>query len=250
MEKYKLYKCGGCVRDALLGIKSKDIDYSFVFEDIDYSKTPQEYYEMMKSILIQRGIKIHTEKPDCYTIRGFDGKEDVDFVMARKESYPNPNSRIPRVEMGTLYDDLERRDFTLNALAEDDCGNLIDHFNGVEHLKQGILKCPVDAKTSFNDDPLRMLRALRFTITKGFRMDSDIDEVISTDTEMWDKFARVVKGERVRDELTKMFKYNTIHSMMLLTELDSFSDINILERLFRDDTWLEVTNKKNKNYAL
>lgn len=243
-KNYKIYKCGGCVRDALLGIKSKDIDYSFVFEQIDESKTPQEYYQIMKDILIQRGIKIHVEKPDCYTIRGFDGKEDVDFVMARKESYPNPNSRIPKVEMGTLYDDLQRRDFTLNAMAEDESGNIIDFFNGRQDLHARVLKCPIDANTSFNDDPLRMLRALRFAITKGFKISASIDDVISGDQDMWDKFDRVVSRERVREEIQKMFKHDTTNSMKLLVELDEFSDINILERIFKDDFWMEITNKK------
>ena len=244
MEKFKLYKIGGVIRDQLMGVKSKDIDYTFVFENIDPKITPQEYFAKMKDCLIQMGVTIWQERPDCYTIRGNNGSDDMDYVLARKESYPDPNSRIPVVEMGTLYDDQIRRDYNLNTIAEDDCGNLIDPFNGQEDIKNKILRCPIDAKTSFNDDPLRMLRALRFAITKGFKISDDINEVMTEDEVMWDKFDRVVSRERVREEIQKMFKYDTVSSMKLLVELDNFSDINILERIFKDDMWMEITNKK------
>lgn len=244
MIKYKLYKVGGCIRDQYLGVKSKDIDYSFVFEEIDPNKTPEEYYKLMRQLLEEDGIKIYTEKPECYTILGRRGDEDVDFVMARKETYPDPTTRIPKVEMGTLYDDLERRDFTINAMAEDDCGNLIDPFNGLKDLNRRILRCPIDAKTSFNDDPLRMLRAIRFAITKNFSISDDIDDVMSQDVAMWDKFKTVVSRERIRDEIYKMMKHDTVKTVRLINDLDMFSNINILERIFENDLWLEPTNKK------
>jgi poly(A) polymerase len=245
-EHYFLYKVGGYIRDRLLGIESKDIDYAFVFSDdvLEADANPEFYYELMKTILVSDGIKIYTEKPECFTVRGKYGNLDVDFVMARKETYDDPNSRIPTVKMGTLYDDLRRRDFTLNAIAEDEEGNIIDPFNGQSALKMGLLRCPVDAKTSFNDDPLRMLRALRFCVTKNFRMSGDILKVIRHDKDMWDKFAVVVSQERIREEVNKMFKHDTIRSIMILNDLENSSGLNIFKRIFGEEIWLKPTNEK------
>lgn len=244
MKEFELYKIGGVIRDKLMGIKSKDIDYTFVFKNIDPKIKPEEYFNRMKKCLIQMGVTIWQERPDCYTIRGNNGQEDVDYVLARKETYPDTTSRIPIVQMGTLYDDQLRRDFRINTIAEDESGNLIDPFDGIKDIKNKILRCPIDAKTSFNDDPLRMLRALRFAITKGFIISADIDDVICQDVAMWDKFKTVVSRERIRDEIYKMMKHDTVNTMKLLNEIDMFSDINILERIFENDLWLEPTNKK------
>ena len=246
MEKFKLYKIGGCVRDKLLGIPSKDIDYAFVFEDINKKITPNEYFLIMKECLLNIGVSIYQERPDCFTIRGKLKDEDVDFVMARKESYPDFTSRIPIVEMGTLYDDQQRRDFTLNSIAEDEDGNIIDPFDGQGALRLNILRCPTDAKTSFNDDPLRMLRALRFSITKGFRMNQDILKVIHHDKDMWKKFSVVVSQERIREEVYKMFNYNTIEAINLLTSINQLASVNILNKIFGEELWLKPTNEKRR----
>jgi tRNA nucleotidyltransferase/poly(A) polymerase len=79
-------------------------------------------------------------------------------------------TRKPILELGTLYDDLIRRDFTLNALARDMDGNIIDHFSGLEHLKKGLLVTPLNPMKTMMDDPLRILRALRFSVTRGFEV--------------------------------------------------------------------------------
>ena len=173
METYKLYKVGGIIRDRLLGIPSKDIDYSFIFDNIDLNVTADEYFIKMKNILIEKGVTIYQERPDCFTIRGRLNSEDVDFVMGRRETYPHSDSRIPEVVIGNLYDELARRDFTMNAIAEDEDGNLIDPFDGQKDIRNRTIRCPIDAQTSFNDDPLRMLRALRFSITKDFGLHSN-----------------------------------------------------------------------------
>lgn len=244
MEKFKLYKVGGCVRDKLMGLKSKDIDYSFIFEDIDTSIDANIYFEKMKNILVDLGVIIYQIRPDCFTIRGRLNGEDVDYVMGRVEIYDNPESRIPKVRIGNLYQELQRRDFTLNAIAEDEDGNIIDPFDGQGALRLNILRCPTDAKTSFNDDPLRMLRALRFCVTKHFRMSGDILKVIRQDKDMWDKFAVVVSQERIREELHKMFKHDTIKSIRILADLEDSSGLNIIKRIFGEELWLKPTNEK------
>ena len=244
MEKFKLYRVGGCVRDKLMGVKSKDIDYAFVFQNIDRSISPENYFLRMEQCLIEMGVKIHITKPDCFTIRGNLNGEDVDYVMARKETYPNPESRIPLVEMGDLYADQLRRDFTLNAIAIDEEGRYIDPHNGIQDLFKGVLKCPIDPITSFTDDPLRMLRALRFTVTKGFHMDDVLYHTMCIDSSLWDKFDKVVSKERVWEELNKMFKHDTLKTLSLLEKLKKDGHFRIMESIFRDGMWLQPTFKK------
>lgn len=244
MKDYKLYKVGGCVRDAILGVKTKDIDYSFIFEEIDTTITPDEYFIKMKNILESIGVEIFQLRPDCFTIRGRLNGESVDYVMGRKETYPNPESRIPLVEMGNLYEELRRRDFTVNAIAEDENGNLIDPFGGVKDIERRILRCPISPLQSFNDDPLRMLRAFRFAITKDFKIGTDIREVIMESESMWDKFSKVVSQERIREEMYKMFKHDTIASMELLFSFQTNSAIDFLPKIFTEDMWLKPTLEK------
>lgn len=250
-KQFKIYKVGGCVRDALLGVKSKDIDFSFEFSEEFVEKFKDEpvsgFYETMNKILEKEGFEIFLETPKAFTTRAKFPSNHVysgltaDFVLCRKESYPDPDTRMPKVEIGTLFDDLQRRDFTVNAIAEDEDGNLIDPFNGVKDIKDKILKCPINAKTSFNDDPLRMLRALRFAITKGFKMSSEVSMVILADEDMWEKFSKVVSQERIREEVFKMFKHDTIEALDLLCTLQMNSPVNVMEKIFANGMWLKPT---------
>lgn len=240
MKRFRLYKVGGVIRDELLGICSKDIDYSFIFEDLNEDKSAHEYFIDMRNILTEIGVKIYQERPDCFTIRGNLNGEDVDYVMGRKETYSNPTSRIPEVKIAGLYEELQRRDFTLNAIAQDEEGNLIDPFNGQEDLKKMILRCPIDAQTSFTDDPLRMIRALRFAVTKDFTFSKDVKQAL-WDGNIWDKFFEVVSHERIREELFKMYKFNTHNSNIIL-----YHSIPgwVSEKIFTEVLWLKPTNEK------
>jgi tRNA nucleotidyltransferase/poly(A) polymerase len=193
--------------------------------------------------LRQDGFEIFLETPDCFTIRAkfpTDHKHQgvADFVMARKEVGYIPGTRTPIVVPGNLYDDLERRDFTLNALAKDSDGNIIDYFNGMEDLKNGILRTPLDCNVTFDDDPLRILRAIRFSITKGFKIEETCINVIREydyDSKMF-----VVSEERIREELYKCFKTNTLRTILTLNEYSKLRDY-----VFKKTTlWLEPTNKK------
>jgi tRNA nucleotidyltransferase/poly(A) polymerase len=217
MRKFKEYLVGGAVRDEILGLSNKDLDYVFVFEDLDENQTAEECFNEMYQNIQDRG-EIFLSTPSCYTIRYKDRKtkEVKDVVMARKEIGYIPGTRTPIVKPGTLYDDLERRDFTLNALAKDEDGTIIDYFNGLDHLRFKILITPLDANVTFNDDPLRLLRALRFSITKDFRMCDDIwNELNNFD---YDEKMSVVSTERIREELFKCFKHDTLKTLDKLNE--------------------------------
>ena len=220
---FKFYEVGGKVRDEILGLVSKDVDYVAVpSEDLlkDVSSA-HAMFGVLEGYLKSEGFEIFLVTSDCFTIRAKFPKDHkyqgvADFVMARKEVGYIPGTRQPMVVPGTLYDDLERRDFTLNALAKDDDGKIIDFFNGMEDLKNGILKTPLDCRVTFDDDPLRILRAIRFSITKGFKMSAKMALVI----QYYNYLERmpVVSTERIREEMFKCFKHDTYETIQMLNE--------------------------------
>jgi tRNA nucleotidyltransferase/poly(A) polymerase len=242
----KIFEVGGCVRDEMLGVSSNDIDFTFV-PDSSLSGVSEGWMEM-KGYLIDKGYKIFLETEDCFTIRAKFPSDHVnrglvaDFVMARKEVGYDSESRKPKLELGTLTDDLIRRDFTVNAMAKDMEGNIIDLFEGKKHLRQKILFTPVDTEKTFLDDPLRLIRALRFSITKGFKMSQPIWDSLLDDV-MLDRLESVVSTERIREELTKAFKHDTLSTLELLQKINKINP-RIQKICFKDGIWLMPTTKK------
>ena len=239
----KIFRVGGCVRDRLLGIKSKDIDFTFVCED---SQTVEGGWIEMKIWMKMSGFEIFLETPDCFTIRAKFPKDHknaglvADFVMARKEVGYTHGTRRPILELGTLEDDLIRRDFTLNAMAEDEDGNLIDLFGGQEDLKAGILRTPLPAGQTMMDDPLRFLRSLRFSITKGFSIHTDIFKAMEQ-SDIKEKLRVTVSAERIREEVFKMMKHDTVKSLKLLHQVDQEFLPGFIELVFDRGLWLKPT---------
>jgi poly(A) polymerase len=239
----RIYKVGGCVRDRLLEIESKDIDFTFVVDDINMSV--EDGFASMYKYLSDEGFTIFLSTPDCFTIRAKFPSNHLntgmvaDFVLARKEVGYVPGTRRPILELGTLEDDLRRRDFTLNALAEDEDGNIIDLFNGIEDLKRGYLRTPLPCIDTFNDDPLRILRAIRFCITKGFWIGDYMNDTIryyDYETKM-----TVVSIERIREELYKCFKHDTLKTLNTLHEYPALRNY-----IFESGAlWLKPTMEKS-----
>ena len=238
----RIYKVGGCVRDKILEIDSKDIDFTFVLDDTNMSV--EDGFAQMYKWLSDEGFQIFLSTPDCFTIRAkfpnnhqYEGMV-ADFVMARKEVGYIPGTRKPILKIGTLEDDLVRRDFTLNALAEDEDGKIIDLFGGADDLRRGYLRTPLDCKVTFDDDPLRILRAIRFCITKGFYIGAYMDGVIQDydyETKM-----KVVSIERIREELLKCFKHDTINTLRVLHEYPSLRNYIFANNIL----WLKPTFEK------
>jgi tRNA nucleotidyltransferase/poly(A) polymerase len=239
----ELFKVGGCVRDLLLGVDSKDIDFTFVLDDT--SKTVDEGFEEMTQWMTERGFQIFLSTPDCFTIRAKFPKGDpneglvADFVMARKEVGYIEGTRRPILVLGTLEDDLIRRDFTLNAMAVDEDGNLIDLFDGQTDLRKGILRTPLDAKITMMDDPLRILRCWRFSITKGFTIHHTIFDAMKQPF-ILEKLEHVVSKERIREELFKMLKFDSIKTLKLLHDMDQMVP-GLYEIILGKDLWLKPT---------
>jgi tRNA nucleotidyltransferase/poly(A) polymerase len=219
----QLFKVGGCVRDSFLGIDSKDIDFTFVLDNLDQSV--EQGFSDMEKWMTEQGFQIFLSTPEMFTIRAKFPKGDpneglvADFVMARKEVGYVEGTRRPILVLGTLEDDLIRRDFTLNAMAIDEDGNLIDLFDGRKDLSLGILRTPLPAEQTMMDDPLRFLRALRFSITKGFSITPSIFEAM-TQPDILEKLEKVVSAERIRDEVFKMMKADTVKTLELFREVE------------------------------
>ncbi len=194
-EKLSLetYIIGGFVRDLILNRPSKDIDFVCVGSGIELAQEVAHRLEE-KQVTIFKNF-------GTANIKHFDF--ELEFVGARKESYRS-DSRKPIVEDGSLQDDQQRRDFTINALAislnKNTYGELLDPFGGVTHLSEKILKTPLAPDVTFSDDPLRMMRAVRFAAQLNFDIDADTFESIGRNKER----LKIVSMERVSDELNKI----------------------------------------------
>jgi len=235
----KIYEVGGAVRDRILGVDCKDIDFTFVLDNT--KQTVESGFKEMEKWLGDNGFTIYNSTPKFYTVKAKFPKGHkhegltADFVMARKEIGYYEGTRNPILELGTLEDDLIRRDFTLNAMALDENGNIIDLFNGIEHLKQGILQTPKPSNITFEEDPLRICRCCRFCITKGFIMMPSIEKTIREfdyDTKMY-----VVSNERIMDELSKCFKFDTFKTITMLNKFPELRDYIFKNNKF----WLKPT---------
>lgn len=240
----QIFKVGGCVRDKLLGLDSKDIDFTFVLDNLD--RTVDDGFAIMTAWLQHYNFEIFLSTPSCYTIRAKFPKDHqyagmvADFVMARKEVGYVPGTRQPILELGTLRDDLIRRDFTLNAMAEDEHGNLIDLFGGQQDLAKGLLRTPLPAKQTMMDDPLRFLRALRFSITKNFTIDLKIFDAVQNQPDILEKLEKVVSADRIREEVFKMMKHDTVKTLELFRTVEEMVP-GFTALVFGRGLWLKPT---------
>jgi len=189
------YVIGGFVRDHLLNRShKKDIDIVALDSGIDLAIAVQNKLKGAKAVQVFKTYG---------TAMVHWNNTDLEFVGARKESY-SKESRNPVVKPGTLEDDQNRRDFTINALAislnKNDFGLLIDPFNGLKDLEEGVLRTPLDPDITYSDDPLRMLRAIRFATQLDFTIASDSYDSISRNAERID----IITKERIVEELNKI----------------------------------------------
>ena len=192
----QVYVIGGFVRDIFLNRPSKDIDILVVGNGPDFAEKVGAHLKTKVSVFKSFGTAML-----CYK------DLEVEFVGARKESY-RTDSRKPIVENGTLDDDQKRRDFTINAMAislsKPTFGELIDPFGGINDLEIRLIKTPLAAEETFSDDPLRMMRAVRFATQLNFKIDAEAIEAIKKNKER----IKIVSKERITDELNKIIISN------------------------------------------
>lgn len=191
--KFETYLIGGFVRDKILGRDSKDIDVTTVGSGIHLSEKVAGHFPDA-ALAEYKNFGTALLKHDDFL---------VEFVGARKESY-RADSRKPIVEGGTLEDDLKRRDFTINALAvslnEGDYGMVLDAFEGLKDLEQKTIRTPLEPDITFSDDPLRMIRAIRFASQLNFRIEVKTFKSITRNKER----IQIISAERISDELNKI----------------------------------------------
>lgn len=189
----KIYVVGGYVRDLLLNRKLDDVDILVIGDGLEFANRLSKKLGVKKVEFFKTFGTAHFYYKDI----------DLEFVGARRESYSN-DSRNPIVEVGTFEDDINRRDFTINTLAislnKDNFGELIDTFGGEKDLEAKIIKTPLDPLETFNDDPLRIMRAFRFASQLGFELDGAILEAA---TKLADRL-EIISQERVTEEFFKI----------------------------------------------
>ncbi len=231
------YVIGGFVRDYLLKRDfKKDIDIVAIGSGIDLAEHVSE--------LLPRKPKVQIFKTYGTAMLRFEETE-IEFVGARKESYL-PESRNPLVESGSLEDDQNRRDFTINALAislnESDYGALLDPFDGISDLENKIIRTPLDPDITFSDDPLRMLRGIRFATQLGFEIEQKTFDSITKNAHRID----IISGERIIDEINKILLTDKPSTGFLLLYKSK-----LLERILPELTALnqveEIEGQTHKN---
>ena len=224
------YVVGGFVRDIFLERPSNDIDVVVVGSGI----------EVAKALKDRLGKKAHLSVFKNFgTAQVKMGDEEIEFVGARRESYSH-DSRKPIVEDGTLEDDQNRRDFTINAMAiclnNKRFGELVDPFNGIADLEDGIIATPLDPEVTFSDDPLRMMRCIRFATQLNFQIEKETFDALSR---MADRI-KIVSGERIEVELNKI--------MMAPTPSKGFVDLQrcgLLNIILPELAALDIVEQRN-----
>tara|TARA_B100000029_G_scaffold157400_1_gene152729 strand:+ start:113 stop:1531 length:1419 start_codon:yes stop_codon:yes gene_type:complete len=202
------YAVGGFVRDAYLKVDSKDVDILVIGSGIEMAKLVSKKLKNTSKIKIFKTYGVAMLKYLDY---------EIEFVGARKESYSD-NSRNPNISTGTFEDDINRRDFTINSLAlglnKNNYGKLIDLHNGKEDIESKTIRTPLNPKVTFNDDPLRMLRAIRFASTLEFKIDKENINVISNLSAR----IEIITKERIVEEINKILLSNKPSIGFLLLE--------------------------------
>ena len=246
------YVIGGYVRDYLLNRgRGKDIDIVAVGSGIELAETTASFLSHKPKVQVFKTY-------GTAMLRAYD--REIEFVGARKESYQQ-SSRNPEVSQGSLQDDQNRRDFTINAMAfslnKHNFGDLLDPFNGMEDLHKQIIRTPLDPDITYSDDPLRMLRAIRFASQLNFKIEKGSLQAISKNRNR----IKIISEERVVEELNKILLspkpsigFDLLHQTgllkIILPELVALEGIDEIEgQRHKDNFWhtLEVVDNISKH---
>lgn len=247
------YVVGGYVRDLIIGRDTNDVDFVLVGDSLKLAE------DVLKEIAPK--IKLSVFK-NFGTAHFTHNNINYEFVCARKESY-SKNSRKPKIETGTIEDDQKRRDFTINTLAislnKSDFCEIIDPFSGLDDLKNKIIRTPLNPSLTFDDDPLRMLRAIRFSCQLGFEIHNECLEAIKNRADR----ISILSKERITEELNKIIStkkpsigINLLSDTgllgLILPEVDQTKGVDIIDKQAHKNVYyhtLEVLDKLSQNSA-
>ena len=230
--KTKVFEVGGSIRDSFLNISNKDRDFVVMAKS----------YNDMKEWILSKNGKIFLENENFFTIRcNLPEIGAADFVLGRKESHYSDNRRPDKVEVAkTIKEELSRRDFTINAIAKDiETGEIVDPFGGREDIENGLIRCVGSPWDRFEEDSLRIMRGLRFFITKNLWLHGDVSEAMKDDNLV--ALLSKVSAERIREELFKCFSFDTLKTLNALNEFEGIRDM-IFDRE-RFGIWLKPTRE-------
>jgi tRNA nucleotidyltransferase/poly(A) polymerase len=239
VSNVKTYLVGGAVREIVRGFPEKVKDWDFAVE--------ADSFLHMKKWLEEQGFEIFLETPQYFTIRARSPKDEYtfadidmsgrtfDFTLCRKEGEYSDGRRPDEVEPGTLLEDLSRRDFTINAMALDASGTLIDPFDGEKDVRDSLIRC-VGSTERLREDSLRMLRAIRFSVQLDFALSNDVYGFLHGEYNAF--LLKNISEERIREELTKCFKADTMETLYYLNTFKY-----ITEEIFSRGMWLMPTVK-------
>ena len=236
----RLFEVGGSIRDELMGIDNPP--------DRDFCAESPDGWKALLAWCDANMERVFLVTPEFFTVRGrMPNGDSIDVVMCRKDG-PSSDGRHPdHVEPGTLLDDLARRDFTVNAMAREvdpktlkPIGDIIDPFDGLFDLEHRAILCVGNTKERFREDGLRILRAARFIITKGLSPNADLAAELE-DRDWWNFIEETVSTERIREELTKMFKHSTIKTIRFFANSLPIEALIMLEN---SGIWLKPTMEK------
>ncbi len=239
----RIFEVGGTIRDRILGIQNHDRDFAV--------EAPS--WEAMRAHVHEVASKVFLETPEHLTIRALfpvgndeNGKprfEARDFVLCRKDGAYSDGRHPDSVGVGTIFDDLARRDFTVNAMAVDIAtGELLDPHGGQEDCKNRVLRCVGSAEKRLNEDALRILRAIRFRITKDLNIDREIREILTArgiEGRHWADKLQAISTARIREELHKCLQHDTVRTLQVLSAINP----QFTEVIFGGEIWLKPTQE-------
>lgn len=235
----QLFEVGGSIRDEIMGLPSNDRDFCAV--------SPRGWDSLVS--WSNKKMRVFKVVPEFFTIRGSLGPDVIDIVMCRKDSAESDGRRPNSVEPGTLQDDLARRDFTVNAMAREvnkstlaPIGDIVDPFGGTAHARLGELHSVGSAQDRFDEDNLRLIRAVRFAVTKSMTLDRNLERLVS-DTRNWESMMTNVSTERVREEMAKMFTRSGPAALRFMSQ--NLPPV-AFDHLFGGQLWLKPTLEKRK----
>lgn len=236
-----LLEVGGCVRDELMGVPTNDVDFMAVF------KNPS--FEGLVDWLEDNGFTPFVLSPENLTVRAgvpkntplYNITKVADFVLPRKDGPSSDGRRPDFVVPGTIGEDLARRDFTVNAMARRPDGTIIDPFNGQKDLENNVLRFVGDPFERIAEDGLRVLRAFRFMVTKGFHLDLATTEALFSLDACEALGAPGISIERIGMELAKMFSHDTLRTLDVLATLPRDTQ----SAIFRDGMRLQPTLRQH-----
>ena len=254
------YLVGGYVRDIILGNHLKDIDIMVEDKVFEYSKKLSKKLNVNKTVEFEKFLTVKIPYKEC----------EIEVANARKETYDKDSRKPKTVELTTIENDLIRRDFKINSIAsslnDENFGLLVDPFNGLVDINNGLIDTPTDPDTTFIDDPLRMLRAIRFAAQLEFKIHPRIMDSIKQNKER----IKIISQERVTDEIIKILKTNkpsiAFHFLkeldflkLIFPELDVMSGVDIINNMGHKDVFIhtlevvdnaaKLTNKMEIRFA-